>query len=387
MRSIDVVQLAKEMISIPSVTPDACEIIDYLKDVLESLEFKCQIMTFESEGGIPVKNLFARYGTTAPHLCFAGHVDVVPAGDIERWQYDPFGGEIQQDNLYGRGAVDMKGAIAAFIAGLNNAEISGSISLLITGDEEGDAINGTVKVLEELNKTDNIPNVCIVGEPTSENWVGDTIKIGRRGSLSAEIIIAGRQGHVAYPQRADNPIPRLTNFLEQLYDITWDQGNENFDPTHLEVTSLDAENIAGNVIPGQACAKFNIRYNDEHARNNLIETINELVCKIPGAKISYSGNAEPFVGGNPSWTDLVAFSVQQSVQKKTTCSTTGGTSDARFIYKYCPVVELGLLNRTAHQIDEHVPVADLRQLQAIYSKLITNYFQCAATASVDTLAV
>jgi len=375
MQPYDVIKLTQDLIRFPSLTPAGDDIFGYLQNLLTPLGFDCHIMSFQSNGS-PVKNMFARYGVGAPHFCFAGHVDVVPVGDLSLWQHPPYAGEIHDGLLYGRGAADMKGSIAAFIAAVAaSPPKSGSISLLITGDEEGDATDGTVKVLQKLKELNQLPDVCLVGEPTSENWVGDTIKNGRRGSLSGHIQVNGKQGHVAYPQRANNPLPSLIGFLWELQQQCWDDGNEHFDPSNLEITSLSADNIAVNVIPAKAEAKFNIRYNDQQTRADLIkkiESIAQVHCK--DYTLQFSGNAEPFLNGSNDLLHLVKNSVESVTNQEPKTSTSGGTSDARFIYRYCPVVELGLLNQTAHQVDEHVGVENLSALSNIYGRILETYF-------------
>ncbi len=378
MQSYDVIKLTQELIKFPSLTPAGDDIFDYLQNLLKPLGFDCQMMNFQSNGS-QVMNLFARYGAGAPHFCFAGHVDVVPVGDLGNWQYPPYAGEIDSGLLYGRGAVDMKGAIAAFIAAvakhLEKGALPGSVSLLITGDEEGDAVDGTVKVLQKLKELKQLPDVCLVGEPTSEDWVGDTIKNGRRGSLSGHIQVQGKQGHVAYPQRANNPLPSLIEFLFDLQQQSWDKGSEHFDASNLEITSVSADNIAVNVIPAKAEAKFNIRYNNQHTRADLIKRIESLAqahCKE--YSLEFSGNAEPFLNGSNDLVKLTMDAVESVTSQKPKTSTSGGTSDARFIHHYCPVLELGLLNHTAHQVDEHVGFDDLRTLKGLYGQILNNYF-------------
>jgi succinyl-diaminopimelate desuccinylase len=373
MQTYDVVELAQKLIRYPSVTPEADDIIQYLVQLLTPLGFKCQVMDFQSEGRPKVANLFARYGTAGPHICYAGHVDVVPIGNAQGWTHPPFAGEVHNGTLYGRGAADMKGSIAAFIAAFAAVSVQGSVSLLITGDEEGDAVDGTVRMLHELQKQEQIPSYCLVGEPTSDQWLGDTIKVGRRGSLSGHILVRGKQGHVAYPHRADNPVRRLVHFLNELQSHVWDKGNEFFDPSNLEVISLNADNVASNVIPQDAEARFNIRYNNEHTAAEVtaqIEAIAMAHCK--DFKLNFKHGAEPFINQAAHWADLVVSSVESVCGKKPHLSTTGGTSDARFIHHYCPVVELGLFIHTAHQLDECVPVEDLKTLQRIYQQVLTD---------------
>jgi succinyl-diaminopimelate desuccinylase len=379
MQTYDVLSLTQNLIRYPSVTPESGNIIQYLEQLLTGLGFQCDVMTFQTEGRPRVSNLFARYGTGAPHLCYGGHVDVVPVGTVSHWTYPPFDAEVHNHILYGRGAVDMKGSIGAFIAAvaskLESGSIKGSISLLITGDEEGEAVDGTVRVLEQLKTLGQIPDVCLVGEPTSEEWMGDIIKVGRRGSLSGHIRVKGRQGHVAYPHRADNPVRRIINFLEELQDFVWDKGDEFFDPSNLEVTSLTADNIAVNVIPPTAEAQFNIRYNPLHTTSSIMEKIEALVAKhCPDYELTFKPGAEPFMNQASSWANLVADSVESVTGKKPLKGTSGGTSDARFIHTYCPVVELGLLNHTAHQVDEHVSVDHLRRLEEIYRAVLDGFF-------------
>lgn len=377
MQTYDVLGLAQTLIRYASVTPESQHIIQFLEKLLSSMGFSCQIMTFQSEGRPAISNLFACYGSGSPHLCFAGHVDVVPTGLEDAWTHGPFAGVVENDILYGRGAVDMKGSMAAFIAAMGTRlPEAGTISLLITGDEEADAVDGTVRVLEELKAQNRIPDVCIVGEPTSENSVCDTIKVGRRGSLSGHILVEGQQGHVAYPHRANNPVRRLVSFLNELQNQKWDEGTDVFAPSHLEVTSLNTDNTAVNVIPQQAQAQFNIRYNDLHEEESLKKTIDEIAARHCDAyQLSFKPGARPFKTSSPEWSTLVVQAVESITGRKPELSTSGGTSDARFIHTHCSVVELGLSNHTAHQVDEHVSLNDLKTLEQIYGAILDRFLR------------
>lgn len=376
--TVDVVELTKNLIQRPSITPDCADVLSYVQDLLTSYGFTCIPMNFQSAGKPEVHNLFAYKGAGSPHLCFAGHLDVVPVGNEEGWRFPPFSATTADDKVYGRGAVDMKGAVAAFIGAALDYLPSlnaGTISLLITGDEEGDAIDGTAPCLRQLQEIQMVPDFCIVGEPTSENHVGDMIKNGRRGSLSGKITVRGKQGHVAYPHRAVNPIPQLVSFLDHLQKRHWDDGNDYFDPSNLEVTSMTADNVASNVIPHQASAQFNIRYNTQLTQDEIQSIIRRLAEEnCSDFVLDFNGSAQPFISVCPDWKILVSQAIVESTGKKPQITTTGGTSDARFIHSYCPVIECGLKNETAHAVDEHVALQDLHTLQNIYRQILHSLF-------------
>lgn len=385
MSSLDPVPLAQGLIRCESVTPVEGGALTLLEGVLDAAGFECHRMTFSEPGFPDVENLYARLGNTGPNLCFAGHTDVVPPGDLDAWTSPPFAAEIRAGILYGRGAVDMKGEIACFVAAIRRYlaqgkdVLPGSISLLITGDEEGDSVNGTVKVLDWLKVRGEVLHGCIVGEPTSRNVVGDELKIGRRGSLNGEIIVEGKQGHAAYPHIADNPVPKLARIIDRLSSMKLDNGTAHFEPSHLAVTVISVPNTATNVIPGQARARFNVRYNDLHDRPRLEallrETCDEAAAEVGARfKLSFSGTGSVFVTEPGPLVDTMQAAVQDITGSAPKLSTGGGTSDARFIKDHCPVIELGLVNATIHQVDEHVPVADLETLTRIYERFLTLYF-------------
>jgi succinyl-diaminopimelate desuccinylase len=342
-------------------------------------------MTFSEPGFPDVENLYARLGNTGPNLCFAGHTDVVPPGDLEAWTSPPFAAQIRDDVLYGRGAVDMKSEIACFVAAAQRflarggGSLPGSISLLITGDEEGDSVNGTIKLLDWLKARGEVLHACVVGEPSSRHEVGDEIKIGRRGSLNGEIIVEGKQGHAAYPHTADNPVPKLARMIDRLSGLKLDNGTSHFEPSHLVVTVISVPNTASNVIPGQARARFNVRYNDAHDRPRLEARLRE-ACDAAAAEVgaryalAFSGTGDVFVTEPGPLVETMQVAVQETTGRIPKLSTTGGTSDARFIKDHCPVIELGLLNETIHQVDERVPVADLETLTRIYERFLALYF-------------
>jgi succinyl-diaminopimelate desuccinylase len=364
---VDPVILSQELIGCASVTPIDNGAMDILVGALERLNFNCTKLEFDG-----VLNLYARYGTTGKNICFAGHTDVVPVGDLSAWDSDPFIAEIRDGMLYGRGAVDMKPAIASFIAAvselLNESEdLNGSISLLITGDEEGLAHNGTVKVLEHLAKHNEKIDYAIVGEPTNPTKIGEMIKIGRRGSLNVKINVGGVQGHVAYPHLADNPITTLINIMHGLKARELDQGNQNFDPSNLEIIGINSPSLAYNVIPDQASCRLNIRFNDLHTPDSLLEWIKE-ICDKHDAKYSLDiiGRSDSFLTKDIMLRDVMAEAVREVTGITPEFSTTGGTSDARFIKNYAPVVEFGLVNATAHKVNECTSVSDIITLKAIY---------------------
>lgn len=380
MQATDPVALTRALVRCPSVTPAASEALDLLEQVLASLGFACHRLRFATEGSYEVDNLFARLGQGGPHLAFGGHVDVVPPGELPRWTYDPFAGEIVDGMLYGRGAADMKSGVAAFVAAVARhlaaeGQLPGSISLLITGDEEGEARDGTVRLLEWAAARGERFDACIVGEPTCPERLGDMAKIGRRGSVSGRLVVRGRQGHTAYPQRADNAAHRLVRVLAALVDAPLDTGTDWFEPSNLQVTSIDIGNPASNVIPGEATARFNIRFNDRHTRESLERWLHERIAPLADDyTLTLSGNAEAFITEPGPLSDLLVASVEAATGLRPALSTSGGTSDARFIQRYCPVIEFGLVGRTMHQIDEHVRVADIEGLTEIYRTFLSRFF-------------
>jgi succinyl-diaminopimelate desuccinylase len=376
---IDAVTLAQDMIRCNSVTPADGGTLDVLQSSLEGLGFKCHRLIFGGEGTDEVQNLYARWGTQQPNLCFAGHTDVVPVGDRTAWTTDPFGGQIEDGKLFGRGASDMKSAVAAFVAAcsrrLAEGGPNGSLSLLITGDEEGPAINGTKKVLEWMKDSGEMIDACIVGEPTNPNRLGEMIKIGRRGSVTADIVVQGTQGHVAYPHLADNPVGRLIKMLAALMAEPLDEGTDHFQPSNLEVTTIDVGNPATNVIPSEARARINIRFNDLQSSDGLTRWMTKTLDSIGGTyTLDIRVTGEAFLTPPGSLSDLLAQSVKARLGVEPELSTTGGTSDARFIKDYAPVAEFGLIGSTMHKVDEHVAVEDIVALSDIYEDLIGRYF-------------
>ena len=378
MPQLDPVALTQELIRRPSVTPADEGAMDIVQRTLEGLGFSCRRMKFGE-----IENLYARYGTARPNLCFAGHTDVVPVGDAQAWSREAFAAEIVEGMLIGRGAVDMKSAVAAFAAAAAKAiaagQVSGSLSFLITGDEEGVATHGTKMVVEALAAEGEAIDHCVVGEPSSAETFGDMIKIGRRGSINTWITVDGRQGHVAYPHRAANPIPVLIDLLARLQNHVLDEGYTGFQPSNLEVTTVDVGNGATNVIPAQAKARLNIRFNPAHKGAELAAWIEAEAAK---SRDGFAGTitVEPVISGEAfltepgAFTDLVAAAVQDVAGAAPELSTTGGTSDARFIRALCPVVELGLVGKTMHAVDERAPVQEIHDLQKVYERLIERYF-------------
>lgn len=375
MNLLDSITLTQRLIQCPSITPLNVGALEEIETALIALGFKCSRQQFND-----VDNLYARLGTQSPNFCFAGHIDVVPTGDLTLWTYPPFEGKIIHDTLYGRGAVDMKGGIGAFIGAvarfLKKSPLNGSLSLLITSDEEGPAINGTLKMLEWLEAKGEKIDICLVGEPTSDQHVGDIIKYGSRGSLNTYLKIQGTQGHVAYPSLANNPLPRLIETLSTFLASPLDQGCTHFQPSNLEITSIDVGNQATNMIPQEATARFNIRFNTLHTSSSLKKHIHEICHHHAGLhSLEFQGNAEAFVSATDEFLTMVTQAIETTTPLKVNANTSGGTSDARFIYKYCPVLELGLRNQTAHKINECVPLEDLETLTQIYEKILTNYFK------------
>jgi succinyl-diaminopimelate desuccinylase len=384
----DPISIARDLIRCPSVTPEEGGALAFLESVLSGAGFAVERTTFAEEGYAPVENLYARIGTTAPHLVFAGHTDVVPPGDTTRWTHPPFAADIVDGVLYGRGAVDMKGGIACAVAAVldhladNDGKPVGSISFLITGDEEGVAVNGTVKLLEWAKERGETFDHCILGEPTNPLALGDMIKIGRRGSLNGTLIVTGTQGHVAYPDIAENPIPRLITIMQALLATPLDTGSKYFDASNLEFTSVDVGNPTVNVIPGEARARFNIRYNDCHSQSSLADLVERRAGAAAGSarwRIEWQpSNADVFVTSPGAFITMAGKVIAEVTGRKPALSTSGGTSDARFIKDYCPVIEFGLANATMHRVDECVTTADLLSLTAIYRLILDRYFAGAA---------
>ena len=380
------VALAQGLIRCPSVTPRDEGALDALTEPLQKGRFACDRLTFTEDGTPPVDNLVARIGDGPPHLCFAGHTDVVPPGDESLWRHPPFAAEIADGVLYGRGASDMKGAIACFAAAAldyakaKNREIDGTISLLITGDEEGPSVNGTRKVLKWMEEKGLKPDHCIVGEPSNSARLGEAIKIGRRGTLNGRLTIVGQQGHVAYPHLAANPVKGMVEVFAKLYDTPLDYGTAHFSPSNLEVTSIDVDNPATNVIPARAEAMFNIRYNDRHGPESLQEMLREqITATLAGSELTFTLDFDPpgdvFITEPGQLDALLSEAVNEITGLTPSLSTDGGTSDARFIKDYCPVVEFGLTTETIHKADENVTIANLEQLTAIYRRFIERYFE------------
>jgi succinyl-diaminopimelate desuccinylase len=379
--AIDPVALTQALIRRPSVTPKDEGALGTLEDVLKPLGFTCHRLLFSEPGTPDIDNLYARWGTGSPHFCFAGHMDVVPVGDLKGWTVDPFGGEIVDGHVYGRGAADMKGAVAAFTAAAaeflrkRGSGFKGSISLLIAGDEEGPAINGTAKMLKWVKERGETFDACVVGEPSNETAMGDMIKIGRRGSVNYALTVTGMQGHVAYPHLADNPNHRLVKMLAALTEPELDKGNEWFQASSLQVTSIDVGNPAHNVIPAVARASINIRFNDQHRSETLTQWLRQRLDSVGGRydlQVYVSG--ESFLTKPGSLSDLVSTAAASVTGRNARLSTTGGTSDARFICNYGPVVEFGLISRTMHKVDERAAVADIRSLTAIYGGILDRFF-------------
>ena len=385
MTSINELQLAKELIKFPTVTPIDAGIMKFLEKKLKILGFKTKILEFKEKNSKPVKNLYARLGNQSPNFCYAGHLDVVPAGNLKEWTVNPFKPSIKKGHLIGRGANDMKSSIAAFVSAVsnfveNNRKFNGSISLLITGDEEGVAINGTKKVVDYLKKKKEKIDFCLVGEPTNPNKLGEMIKIGRRGSMNGRLSVIGVQGHVAYPQRANNPSTTLVQILKELKSIKFDNGTKDFQPTNLEITKINIDNSADNVIPGLANAKFNIRFNNKHTSASIKKKIDKIIKKISiknksKYKIDYSVSGEAFLTKPNSTTFMIRDIIKKITKINPQLSTTGGTSDARFIRKIAPCLEFGLVGKTMHKVDEAVSLSDLKKLTLIYSNILQNYFK------------
>ena len=379
------VKLAKELIKFPSVTPVDAGVMKFLEKKLKKLGFKTKIIEFKEKNYKPVKNLYAKIGNKRPNFCYAGHLDVVPPGNIRDWTINPFKPLIKKGYLIGRGANDMKSSIAAFVSAMSsflnkNDNFNGSISLLITGDEEGDAVNGTKKVVDYLKKKKEKINFCLVGEPTNPNKLGEMIKIGRRGSLTGKLIINGVQGHVAYPHRANNPCTTIIKILNEIKSIEFDKGTKNFQPTNLEITRININNNVDNVIPKTAEASFNIRFNNRHSSNSIKRKLNKIFSRISKKnrskfKIKYKVSGEAFLTKPSDVTYMIQDIIKKITKVKPKLSTTGGTSDARFIKKISPCLEFGLVGKTMHKIDEAVSIKDLKKLTKIYENILEKYFK------------
>jgi succinyl-diaminopimelate desuccinylase len=377
--------IARDLLRCPSVTPDDAGALGVLENILKATGFEVHRVTFGEPGTADIDNLYARIGTAAPHITFAGHTDVVPAGDEAAWSHGAFAGDVKDGYLYGRGAVDMKGGIACSVAAVlqylaeHNGKPKGSISFLITGDEEAISVNGTVKLLPWAAARGEEFDHCVLGEPSNVEVLGDCIKVGRRGSLSGTLYVDGVQGHVAYPHRASNPVPDIASLVVALNSEPLDHGSAQFQASNLEFTSIDVGNAASNVIPAQARAKFNIRFNDHHTQETLRTLVETRLEKAAGNRIRArivweNSNSNVFVTKPGAFTDLAVAAIEQVTGRRPELSTSGGTSDARFISGYCPVIEFGLVGQTMHQIDERTPVSDLEKLTKIYRGLLDRYF-------------
>ncbi len=384
----DPVALLQTLIQCPSVTPKEAGVLDVLESKLKPVGFQCTRLPFSDNDTPDVDNLFARIGKTGPHLCFAGHVDVVPTGDEALWTYPPFAGQIHDGVLYGRGACDMKGSVAAFTAAAievaselsseTGDRLPGSISMLITGDEEGPAINGTVKMLKWMDENNQLPDECLVGEPSCSDRFGDTIKNGRRGSITFEVVVKGVQGHAAYPHLSLNPIPILARLIDLLSSQILDNGTDQFDPSTLAVSTFDVGNPAANVTPERASARFNIRFNTEHSAESLKALVQKQCDEVQGKlggefEISSIIGAECFLSNPGPLLSIVQQALQDETGQQASLSTGGGTSDARFIKNYCPVIEFGPINKTIHQVDERIEVAELEALTRVYKQVIKQF--------------
>ncbi|MBR1158167.1 succinyl-diaminopimelate desuccinylase [Bradyrhizobium elkanii] len=385
----DAVSITRDLVRCPSVTPADAGALGVLENLLKTAGFEVHRVTFSEPGTADIDNLYARIGSSAPHITFAGHTDVVPPGDEAAWTLGAFSGEVKDGYLYGRGAVDMKGGIACSVAavlqylsdhgGKPQENGNGSISFLITGDEEDVSINGTVKLLKWCAERGEKFDHCVLGEPSNVEVLGDMIKIGRRGSQSGTLVVDGVQGHVAYPHRASNPVPDISRLIVALSEEPLDHGSAQFQASNLEFTTVDVGNAASNVIPGQARAKFNIRYNDNHTQESLRQLVDERLAKACGNRIRahidwQPSNSNVFVTQPGPFTDLAVAAIEEVTGRRPELSTSGGTSDARFISSYCPVIEFGLVGQTMHQVDERTPVADLEKLTRIYRGVLDRYF-------------
>ncbi|GBE44342.1 MAG TPA: succinyl-diaminopimelate desuccinylase [Rhizobiales bacterium] len=383
-------EIAQALIRCPSVTPQEGGALDLLQGLLEAEGFTCHRLPFSDKDTPGVDNLFARIGTGAPHLCFAGHTDVVPPGDDAAWSHPPFGGQVVDGWLYGRGAADMKGNIACFVAAICGyldgvkGDPPGSVSFLITGDEEGPAINGTRKVLEWMAAGGHTPDHCLVGEPSSSQRIGDTVRVGRRGSLSGHVTVTGVQGHTAYPHLANNPVPGMLGVLGAFLAEPLDDGAPHFSPSDLQIAAIDTGNPATNVIPARISASFNIRFNSNHSADHLKEILTRKAgTALEGSGLSHQIDFLPaspcFIAEPGPLIDHMVGAVQDETGQTPQMSTGGGTSDARFVKDYCPVIEFGLVNQTIHQVDERIEVGDLEALTRIYRAFVERYFAAFAT--------
>ena len=377
---INELKLAKELIRKPSITPKDAGAINLLAKNLRSIGFKCKIINFKN-----IKNLYAKLGSSTPNFCYAGHTDVVPPGKISDWSVNPFKPVIKNNKLIGRGANDMKASIACFVSAVSrfknqNKRFKGSISLLITGDEEGIAVNGTKRVIEYLKKKKERINFCLVGEPTNPNKLGEMIKIGRRGSMTGRLRVIGSQGHVAYPHRANNPSSTMIKILKRIKELKLDKGTKSFQPSNLEITKINIDNYADNVIPSAADAVFNIRFNDKHSASSLKRKLNNIFrsiskknkCKF---RIQYVVSGEAFLTKPNKITYMIQSIIKKITGIKPKLSTSGGTSDARFIRNIAPCLEFGLVGKTMHKVDESVSVSDLKKLTKIYQNILVSYFK------------
>ena len=385
LKTINEVFLARDLVRCKSVTPKDDGAINIVAKNLKKLGFKCQFMEFKEKGTPQIKNLYAKIGKNSPNFCFAGHTDVVPVGDLKSWTVNPFGGVIKNQKLIGRGVSDMKGSIACFIAAVSeflkkNKKLNGSISLLITGDEETVAINGTKKVIEKLIQKKEKINFCIVGEPTNENKLGEMIKIGRRGSITGHLTIIGIQGHVAYPHSSNNPSTIIVEVLNKIKKLKLDRGNKDFEASNLEITKINIDNTADNVIPAEAKASFNVRFNNLHTSSSIKKKLNKIFSSTSkkfkaNYKIRYHVSGESFLTKPNKTVYMIKNVIKKSTKINPVLSTTGGTSDARFIKKISPCVEFGLIAKTIHQVDEMARLADLKKLKNIYRDILFNYFK------------
>src|SRR5947207_1995739 len=385
----DVLSIAQSLLRCPSVTPADAGALGVLENILKAAGFETHRVTFGEPATADIDNLYARIGSEAPHITFAGHTDVVPAGDESAWTHGAFSGDVKDGILYGRGAVDMKGGIACSVAavlqylndngGKPGKDGKGSISFLITGDEEDISVNGTIKLLQWVAARGEKFDHCVLGEPSNVEVLGDCIKVGRRGSQSGTLYVDGVQGHVAYPHRAANPVPDISRLIVALSDEPLDHGSAQFQVSNLEFTSVDVGNPASNVIAGQARAKFNIRFNDNHTQQSLRDLVDARLVRACGNRIKARivwepSNSNVFVTKPGPFNDLAVAAIEAVTGRKPELSTSGGTSDARFIASYCPVIEFGLVGQTMHQVDERTPVSDLEKLTKIYRGVLDRYF-------------
>ena len=381
---IDEIRFTQELIKKPSVTPKDLGAMNIVVKHLKKLGFKCKLMSFQEKGTDKIINLYAKYGNQSPNLCFAGHTDVVPAGDVSLWSANPFGAKIKKGYLYGRGVSDMKGGIGCFIAAVSqflkeNKNFKGSISFLITGDEESVAINGTKKVVEYLKKKKEKIDFCIVGEPSNRSKLGQMMKIGRRGSITTHLTVIGKQGHIAYPLEALNPATPIIKILDELKSKPLDKGNKNFQPSNLEITKISIDNSADNVIPAKASATFNIRYNTLHTFSSLKKYISKIIKKYEKkykckTQTQFQGTGTAFLTKPNQTVKEIQSIIKKETKQNTVLSTIGGTSDARFIKDIAPCIEFGLVGNTMHQVDERSSIKDMKKLKSIYLKIIKSFF-------------